>query len=249
MIEIKNISKSFNGKLILKDINFQIDKSSFVSIFGPNAAGKTTLLNLISGLLVPDTGEILWDGGKQKIKVAYVFQDYRDTLFPWRKVIDNIALPLKLKGWSKEDRHKSVNDLIDRFNIELDTQKYPYELSGGQQQLVAILRGIITSPDLLLLDEPFSAIDFQRKIYLHSKILEIWQKTKTTIVFISHDLEEAIYLADKVILIGGRPTTVLKESASEISRPRYTEQTTTQEFIDMKKGLLDSLLQNLKIEN
>ncbi len=244
MIEIKNISKSFNGKDVLKDVSFDIAQNSFISIFGPNAAGKTTLLNLISGLLKPDGGEIIWDGLIDDVKIAYVFQNYRETLFPWKKVIDNICLPLKLKGWSKNDRHHEVRELVEKFNIDIDLQKYPYQLSGGQQQLAAILRGVIIQPNLLLLDEPFSAIDFQRRIYLHEKILDIWEKTKTTIIFISHDLDEAIYLADKVVLIGNKPTTVLTQMQNTLSRPRRIEQLATMEFTDMKKYLLDSFLEN-----
>lgn len=244
LLEVENISKSFNGKAILKDISFSVEKSSFISIFGPNASGKTTLLNLISGLLIPTDGQIIWESEAAKNKVSYVFQNYRETLFPWRNIWENISLPLKLAGVNAQERKRLVTNLIDKFSIDLDLDKYPYQLSGGQQQLVSIMRAIITEPELLLLDEPFSALDFQKRLFLQSKLLEIWEETKTTIIFISHDLEEAIYMADKVLLIGGIPTSILKSQDIELSRPRDTRHLTDKSFIDYKKLLLDVFIQN-----
>jgi NitT/TauT family transport system ATP-binding protein len=242
LLSLENVSKSFNSKQILKDISFDVEKESFVSIFGPNASGKTTLLNLISGLVKPDLGEISWAKGYDKDRVSYVFQNYRETLFPWRNVWENISLPLKLKGTKSDERRRKVRDLTDKFSIDIELEKFPYQLSGGQQQLVAIMRAIITEPELLLLDEPFSALDFQKRLFLQDKVLEIWNQTRTTIIFISHDLEEAIFMADEVILIGDAPTRITAKEKIDLPRPRGLEIVTDEHFINYKEKLLKSFL-------
>jgi NitT/TauT family transport system ATP-binding protein len=248
LLSLKHISKSFESKLILKNISFDVEENSFVSIFGPNASGKTTLLNIISGLINPTKGELVWNNSFEK-KVSYVFQNYRETLFPWRNVWENIALPLKLGGVEKNTRKQKVQQLIEKFAIDIDLNKFPYELSGGQQQLVSIMRAIITEPALLLLDEPFSALDFQKRLFLQSKLLEIWEQTKTTIIFVSHDLEEAIYMADEVILLGKNPTEIVKKQNVNIKRPREISDLATSNFITIKESFLVRFLEknNLSI--
>lgn len=242
LINLDKVAKSFNDKPILREINFQVEEGSFVSIFGPNAAGKTTLLNIISGIIVPDSGKVNWMKRYSKDKVSYVFQNYRETLFPWKNVWENISLPLKLRGENKSKCKSKVIELAKKFSIAIDLEKYPYELSGGQQQLIAILRAVITDPVLLLLDEPFSALDFARRLELQQKILEIWHEIKTTIIFVSHDLDEAIYLADEVILLGDKPTTIIKHQKIEMERPRDSKDLISQEFVDYKKQLLSEFL-------
>jgi len=242
LLSLSNIHKSFDGIPVLKDINLNVEKGSFVSIFGPNAAGKTTLLNIISGLLEPDGGHIEWDDESSKNKVSYVFQNYRETLFPWMRVWENISLPLKLQYENKTECKNRVEELTTRFKINIDLNKYPYELSGGQQQLVAILRAVITNPVLLMLDESFSALDFARRLELQQKILEIWHDIKATVIFISHDLDEAIYLADEVILLGNKPTTIINKQKIDIERPRSSDHLVNKQFVAYKSDLLESFL-------
>lgn len=242
VVSLSNVCKSFNGKPILKDINLDIEKGAFISIFGPNAVGKTTLLNIISGLLIADSGLITWDSEASRNKVSYVFQNYRETLFPWQRIWENISLPLKLKGVNKTDCKERAMELIRRFKISIDPEKYPYELSGGQQQLVAILRAVITDPVLLLLDEPFSALDFARRLELQQKILDIWHEIRSTVIFISHDLDEAILMGDEVVLLGSMPTRIKEVLKINIDRPRSSDHLVNDKFVTYKKQLLDGFM-------
>ncbi|WP_162499846.1 ABC transporter ATP-binding protein [Mucilaginibacter terrigena] len=246
-MSLNNISKSFNGKEILKNIDLNIKQENFISIFGPNATGKTTLLNIISGLLQADNGAVVWENEFYKNRVSYVFQNYRETLFPWKRVWENISLPLKLQNVKSAECKDRATDLLGKFAINIDLEKYPYQLSGGQQQLVAILRAIITDPVLLLLDEPFSALDFAKKFELQQKILEIWHEIKATIIFVSHDLDEAIYLADEVVLLGGTPTGIISNVKVEIDRPRTPGDLLSKEFVSYKRLMLDNFLSTQNI--
>lgn len=233
----------------MENISFSIIKGSFVSIFGKNAAGKTTLLNIISGLDIQTSGELSCVEDLNKIKVSYIFQNYAESLFPWKNVFENISLPLKLRGISKKECMVKVLNQFEKYKIELDLKKYPYQLSGGQKQITAILRALIVEPDLLLLDEPSSALDFSKKLYLHSILLEIWEQTHTTIIFISHDLDEAIYLADKVILLGGNPTTVILEQEINIERPRYLKLLASEKFNTIKSKLINNFIETTNNKN
>lgn len=244
LLSVNNISKDYNEKKVLRNISFDVEQEGFVSIFGPNASGKTTFLNIIAGLTNADSGTVEWSDESLKSKVSYVFQNYRETLFPWKNIAENITLPLKLAGVSPSDRKHKVEELLSRFSLVLDLKRYPYQLSGGQQQLVAILRAIITEPALLLLDEPFSALDFPRRLNLQGKVLDIWEQTKTTVIFISHDIDEAIFMADNVVLLGNKPTQVEINLPIEIERPRKPEYLTTEKFIAYKKQLLSTFMIN-----
>lgn len=238
LLSLNGINKAYGACEVLKDISFDIGQGSFVSLFGSNAAGKTTLLNIIAGLVPADSGMLISRDALSKDKISYVFQNYRETLFPWKNILENISLPLKLKGVDERERRNKVSELMERFSIDIDLEKYPYQLSGGQQQLVGILRAIITEPALLLLDEPFSALDLKRRWGLQKTVLEIWEQLKITIVFVSHDIDEAIYMADNVILLGGRPAVVERNLKIEIERPRNPKHLTSDEFFMYKKQLL-----------
>lgn len=247
LLSLKNISKDFDTQKVLKDISFEVEGGSFISIFGPNGSGKTTLLNVISGLTKQDAGDLIWTGKNSIEKsVAYVFQNYRETLFPWKRIWENISLPLKLQGFNKRECKLRAIELTNKFSIDIDLEKFPYELSGGQQQLIAILRAIIIQPELLLLDEPFSALDFSKKLSLQFTLLKIWEETKITIIFISHDLEEAIFMADRVILLGGKPSQIVEDINIEIARPRNAKTLTNQICVNYRDLLLNSFLQYTK---
>lgn len=248
-LHLEKVSKSYNGKKVLDDVSFAVRKGSITSIFGPNASGKTTLLNIISGLDHQDAGSVLYNGNGDSLplQVSYVFQNYTESLLPWRTVEHNIALPLKLRGIPARERSGRVRMLVEKYRVDIDLDKFPYQLSGGQQQLVAILRALIVGPDLLLLDEPFSAIDFQKKLYLHRILLEIWEQTGTTILLISHDMEEAIYLADTVLLLGGAPAHILMNLPNDLPRPRQPDMVALPEFARQKGKLLECFLKNATI--
>ncbi len=243
-LRINNISKSYvpdsdkSSVHVLDEVSFSVETGSFVALFGPNGCGKTTLLNIIAGILSPDTGDVYFANTYQK-KVSYIFQNFAETLFPWKPCLDNIAFPLELQGIEKNERRRIALHLLQRLNLRLPLEQYPYQCSGGQKQLVAISRALISDPDVLLMDEPFAALDYETRLSMEDKLLDIWNKTKTTIVFVSHDIDEAIYLADKVVILSKKPTTVLAEIPTKLHRPRDHKIIGTDEFLRIKTKIRD----------
>ena len=248
MLKITNLQKSFRDNLnhqveIFKNFNLEISKGEFVAIFGPNGCGKTTLLNLIAGVDKADGGEIIFDD--RKTKIAFIFQNYRESLFPWLSVIDNISYPLKLQGVPIEKRREQAKSLCVRFGVTISLESYPYTLSGGQQQLVTILRALITQPDIILLDEPFSSLDYQTNLFMLNKIQEIWRETGLTFVFVSHDIDEAIFLSQRLILLSNKPTIVAKTITNSLSYPRTTHQMGAPEFSKLKHEAIDIFVKQI----
>jgi NitT/TauT family transport system ATP-binding protein len=204
-ITIRGLSKSFNATVVYDRFNLDLPQGEFISIFGPNGCGKSTLINMISGLLPLDAGQGLFDGQTiQETRRSYVFQNYRDALFPWLRAIDNIHYPLKLMGLSRRERVARVEQLLADFEVKIDLNAYPYMLSGGQQQTVSILRALVTNPEVLFLDEPFSALDYEMTLFMREQLQRVFMKTKTTMLLVSHDLEEAVQLANRVLLLTRR---------------------------------------------
>lgn len=210
-VEIEGIHKSFtsennNSVTALEDINIDIEKGSFVSIVGPSGCGKSTLLYLIAGLEKADQGSISVNG-KKVTKPGpdrvVVFQE--DGLFPWLTVLENVMYGLKLKKMSKETAKQKALDVLKLVHLSKYTDSYPHQLSGGMKQRVAIARALVTEPDILLMDEPFSALDEQTRMVLHRELLDIWKKTKVTIFFVTHNIREAVQLSEKVIVFATRP--------------------------------------------
>ncbi len=242
MINIINLSKFYttgsDQKAAILNLNFRIKEKEFLVIFGPNGCGKTTFLSILAGLLKQNGGQIVFS--KEGLRLSYIFQNYKDTLFPWLNITDNIAWPLTLKGVEKKLRYKKVRKLCDEFKIKLDFSLYPYELSGGQQQLVAILRSFITEPHIILMDEPFSALDYQTSLSIMKKILEIWHKTKTTIIFVSHNIDTAVFLADRVVLFSKKPAQIAEIFENTLPRERDIEIMGTPEFANLKGRVLNA---------
>lgn len=224
-IDIKNLSvtyRSLRGDVeALKDISISIERESFVSIIGPSGCGKSTLLKAIAGIVKPTCGEV-WING-EKIKgvprnIGFVFQE--DTLFPWRNVIENVELGLEIRGIEKEKRRKRALELIKMAGLEGFEDKMPYELSGGMRQRVALIRTLAYDPEIVLMDEPFGALDAQTRIILQDELLKIWQENKKTIVFVTHDLGEALTLSEVVILLTMRPGMIKRVCKVPIPYPR-----------------------------
>jgi len=239
VITIRGLSKSFNDTVIYDKFDLDLPQGEFISIFGPNGCGKSTLINMISGLMPVDAGQVLFDGQTiQETRLSYVFQNYRDALFPWLRAIDNIHYPLKLMGLSRRERNQRVEQLLADFGVKIDLNSYPYMLSGGQQQTVSILRALVTNPEVLFLDEPFSALDYEMTLFMREQLQRMFMKTKTTTLLVSHDLEEAVQLANHVLLLTRRPTRVADFVDIVLPWPRNTESVIDPRFVALKSHCL-----------
>jgi NitT/TauT family transport system ATP-binding protein len=225
LIEIQNLTKNFesDGKSVcaISDLNLEIHEGEFVSLIGPSGCGKTTILRMIAGLETPSDGTIYERGkivegpGPDR---GMVFQEF--ALFPWRTVIKNIEFGLEIKGIPKEKRREIALHYIDIVNLEGFEYALPNELSGGMKQRVGIARALANEPDVLLMDEPFGSLDAQTRNIMQKELLGIWQKTNKTVVFVTHSVDEALYLSDRIAVLTSRPATVKKVFPIPLQRPR-----------------------------
>lgn len=239
-ITIRGLSKKFQDVVIYDNFDLDIPRGKFVSVFGPNGCGKSTLINMIAGLTPVDAGTILF-GGKtlKETKIGYVFQNYREALFPWLRSFENIEYPLKLMQVPKAERRSKVERLVDHMGVKIDLARYPYELSGGQMQLVSIMRSLIVDPEVLFLDEPFSALDYEMTLFMREQLQRVFYETRTTMVLVSHDLEEAVYLADRVLLLSRRPARIADYARAPLARPRTDETLSDPQFVQLKSHCLE----------
>lgn len=239
-VTIRGLSKRFGNATIYDKFDLDIPRGKLISIFGPNGCGKSTLINLIAGLIPMDAGEILFDGKPlNAIKFGYVFQNYREALFPWLRSFENIEYPLKLMHMPKSECRAQVERLVERLGVAIDLSKYPYELSGGQQQLVSIMRALVVEPEILFLDEPFSALDYEMTLFMREQLQRVFMETGTTTVLVSHDLEEAVYLADSVLLLSRHPACIADHVQVAAARPRSDETLSQVDFVATKAHCLE----------
>ncbi|MBR4857816.1 MAG: ABC transporter ATP-binding protein [Clostridia bacterium] len=241
-LEVKNISKSFDGKPVLKDVSIELNRGELVCLLGVSGGGKTTLFNVISGLLSPDNGQVLLDGEditNQSGHISYMLQ--KDLLLPYRTIEDNAALPLLLKGEKKKDARKKVSPLFEQFGLEGTQKKYPSQLSGGMRQRAALLRTYMFSKDVALLDEPFSALDTITKSSMHKWYLNIMEKIQLSTLFITHDIDEAILISDRIYLLSGSPGKIAGEIIINEPKPRREDFNLTAEFLEYKRKILSLL--------
>lgn len=239
-ITVRGLSKRFGASVLYENFDLDLPQGRVTSIFGPNGCGKSTLINMISGLMPTDAGEVLFDGKTlRETTIGYVFQNYRDALMPWKRAIDNIQYPLEIMRWDKAKRSRRVEELVASFDIKFDLNRYPYELSGGQQQLVSIMRALAPQPEVLFLDEPFSALDYEMTLFIREKLQEIFVATGVTMLLVSHDLEEAVYLADHVLLLTRRPTRVAENVRFTAPRLRDADTLSSDYFIQTKARCLE----------
>jgi NitT/TauT family transport system ATP-binding protein len=230
-IEIKNLTKKFSrnktgaeGEVTaLDNISLKIDSGEFVSVFGPNGSGKTTMLMCVSGVIKPSSGSILINGlAPKNTMTGFVFQNYREALLPWRTCLSNIAFPLEIAGVKKRTRLDTARQMVNDLDLNIDLDSYPYQQSGGQQQLVAIARALVSNPDVLVMDEPLSALDVKTRVRMRRIIENIWLKTKITTLHVSHDEDEAIFLSDRIVILSDRPGKIEKVIENRLPRPRHT---------------------------
>lgn len=242
ILSVEKVCKSFDKKEVLKNVSFSLNKGELICILGLSGSGKTTLFNIIAGLDKPDCGKIFINDeditGKTG-KISYMLQ--KDLLFPYYTILDNVILPLIIRGEKKEDAQKKAIPLFADFGIDGTQKQFPSELSGGMRQRAALLRTYLFSSEIMLLDEPFSALDMITKQSLHKWYLEMIEKLKTSTIFITHDIDEAILLSDRILIIGGTPGTIQKEIIVNEPKPRNNEFTFSSEFIKLKKEICEEL--------
>jgi ABC-type nitrate/sulfonate/bicarbonate transport system ATPase subunit len=224
-VELRNVSKTFygDGKTVkaLDGLSLQVTEGEFVTIIGPSGSGKSTLFNLIVGLLEPDEGQICINGKVSRNRAGRVgYMPQRDLLLPWRNVIDNVIIPQQLRGVSLSQARSSAREMLPLFGLEDFAQAYPSALSGGMRQRAALLRTILTDRQILLLDEPFGALDALTRRELQDWLLDVWHKFGQTVIFITHDVEEALYLGDRVLVLSARPGKLIKTLKVNLPRPR-----------------------------
>src|SRR5437763_5414591 len=246
-VTIRGLCKHYSDATIYDQFDFDIPRGKLISVFGPNGCGKSTLINMIAGLVPPDAGEVLFDGQPlSKIRFGYVFQNYREALFPWLRAFDNIAYPLKLMGVAAAERVRRVERLIARLGVKIDLKLYPYQLSGGQQQLISIMRALIIEPEILFLDEPFSALDYEMTLFMRDQLQRVFMETATTTVIVSHDLEEAVYLSDRILLLSRRPAHVADYVRYDAERPRTDATLSEHDFVRVKAHCLKLFQQEVR---
>ena len=236
LIAFENVELTLGGKLILTGINVAIRQGEFLSVVGPSGCGKTSLLNLAAGLLMPSAGRISYAGkpvAGPRQDIAIVFQDYGKALLPWRTAAGNIALALEAMNYPKQKRAARIAELLALIGLSGHADKFPNQLSGGMQQRLQIARCLAQDPKVLLMDEPFGALDAMTRQALQDEVLSIVARTGATVLFITHDLEEAIYLGDRVIAM--RPDPGRFEASFAIDLPRPRDQLTTRERPDFLK--------------
>jgi NitT/TauT family transport system ATP-binding protein len=239
-VTVRGLTKRFNDAVIYDKFDLDIPRGKLVSVFGPNGCGKSTLINMIAGLIPADAGEILFDGQTiNEITFGYVFQNYREALFPWSRAIENIEYPLKLKNLPKRERDQRVERLVDRLGVKIDLNLYPYQMSGGQQQLVSIMRAVVVDPEILFLDEPFSALDYEMTLFMRDQLQRLFVETRTTTLLVSHDLEEAVYLADNILLLSRGPARVADFVSYDAPRLRSDATLSDAEFVRTKAHCLE----------
>ncbi|MGM0826673.1 MAG: ABC transporter ATP-binding protein [Bacillota bacterium] len=240
-LSIQNMSKYFDGELILDELSIHVEEGEFVSILGPSGSGKSTLFHVIGGLFTPDSGDIQLDGKSingQRGTISYMPQS--PSLLPWRTVIENVMLGQELHG--KRDRDKALS-MIERAGLKGYENAYPDDLSGGMKQRVAFIRALVSPQSFLCLDEPFSALDEFTRLDMQKWLLSIWEEDLSSVLFVTHNIDEALFLSDRIIVLSTRPARVQKEFKVPFPRPRDKEILLTEEFLKWKTSIFEELSQ------
>ena len=237
---VQNVKKHYREQKrtteALKEISLEIKSGEFVSVIGPNGSGKSTLFSLLLGIIKPDSGKVILEPSNYRL--GFAFQNYRDSLMPWATVLENLLLPLEESHLTLQEKQKLARELLVKFGLEKFEDSYIHQISGGMSQLVSLARSLIVNPEFLLLDEPFSALDYQRSVKMQEMLADFWEEKKMTTFMISHDIDDAIYLSDKIIVLSGRPGTIKEVIHNTLPRPRNFKVRLSDDFDKLREKLL-----------
>lgn len=241
-LKAEHITKIYDGRTIIEDINIELHPGEIVSLLGVSGSGKTTLFNVLSGLVAPEEGKVTLD--EEEItskpgKLSYMLQ--KDLMFPHKKIIDNVSLPLVVKGMKKKDARAKAAPLFEEFGLEGTQDKYPAQLSGGMRQRAALLRTYLASEGVALLDEPFSALDTITKSAIHKWYLDVMEHINLATLFITHDIDEAILLSDRIYILSGQPGKITDEIVINEKKPRREDFNLSEEFLEYKRNIISKL--------
>jgi ABC-type nitrate/sulfonate/bicarbonate transport system ATPase subunit len=220
-IEVKELTKSFGELLVLDDISFNVAQGEFLSIVGPTGCGKTTFLNALSKLIPTTKGNIFIDGEEanpKKHNISFVFQE--PTCMPWRTVRDNVAYGMEVKGFPKEKLEQRLKKILDMVGLTTTAHLYPNQVSASMEQRIAVARAFAVDPDLLLMDEPYGQLDVKLRYYLEDELVRLWKELKSTVIFVTHNIEEAVYVAERILVLSNKPTKIKAEVKVDLPRPR-----------------------------
>lgn len=239
MLTIEKISKSFGEKQVLEDISFSVQAGEFVSLIGPSGSGKSTLFNLIGGLLEPDHGDIYMNGEKITNRSGFIsYMPQQPSLFPWRTILQNVILGQELHGLKEEDR---AIEMLKKAGLGDVIHAYPHELSGGMRQRAAFIRALLSPQSFMCLDEPFSALDEFTRLDMQKWLISTWEQYDRSVLFITHDIEEALFLSDKIVILSANPARIKAIMEIPFTRPRDENIRLTAEFLNWKKRLIDTI--------
>jgi NitT/TauT family transport system ATP-binding protein len=251
-LSIDRLSKEFaaHGHAACKDVSFSVGQREFVSLIGPSGCGKSTLLHIVAGLSAPTTGKVLLRGeivDAPRPEMMFIFQQYNKSIFPWKSVLDNVCLGVKYRSTAtRADIEERAREQLKLVGLERYAHFYPYQLSGGMQQRVAIARALVRRPEILLMDEPFSALDAMMRVELQDLLLWLWQEIGLTILFVTHDLDEALYLAQRVVLMSASPGTVAEVIGVSVPYPRRQVETRREpRYLQLREALYRSMVQQV----
>ena len=236
-IQVRNLTKRFGNLTVLDRINFSVAKGELVAIVGPTGCGKTTFLNMLSKLMPATEGNILIDGEEANPRthnISYVFQE--PTCLPWRTVRENVAYGMEIKGVPHNERMKRSDDIMELVGLSSCANLYPNQVSASMMQRIAVARAFAVNPDLLLMDEPYGQLDVKLRFYLEDELVKLWQTLKSTVLFVTHNIEEAVYVADRILVLSPKPTKVRAEVVVDLPRPRDFRDP---RFVELRRQVTD----------
>ena len=238
-VEVRNLTKYFDDLHVLDDVSFDIKRGEFLCVVGPTGCGKTTFLNLLTRLIEPTSGDLYIDGkpaDPKKHNLAFVFQE--PSAFPWLTVEQNIAFGLGFKSIPARQKTERVNKIISMLGLEQFRHSYPHQLSVSSEQRIVIGRAFAMDPDLLLMDEPYGQMDIKVRYYLEDEVIRLWQELQSTVVFITHNIEEAVYLAERILILSNKPATIKEELRVDLPRPRDFSDP---KFVEIRKHITEQI--------